>query len=131
MPLTRITGDIQDTYNHPIFCDDISDFFDGATKSFTLKVDGVAINNLADSRNVQIFMNGLLLKPYIASNNKTLPWVVEISQKNGEYEIVGNSVVFYIPPEYGDIARIAVINTNTFVQKVSNSFSPLTLAFGD
>lgn len=131
MALTRISGDMQDTYLYPLFCDSIDDFFDGSTTTFTLRVDSIPINNLVDSRNVQVYMNGFLLKPYIPSNNVAFPWDVGLIQKNGDYEIVGNKITFFMPPEMGEVTRIVIVNKNSYTRKTSNSFAPLSIALGD
>lgn len=130
MALTRIPSDLQDTYTYPRVCDSIDTLFDGVTRIFTLKVSGANINSVADSRSVQVFINGLIQKPVIGTS-KTIPWITPYTPKVGDYEISGSNIIFYIPPIPGDVAYISVVNAGTYVQSVGDFYSPMIIAIGD
>ena len=128
MALTRVTSDLQDTYNYPIICDDLSPLFDGITLVFNLKVDGNSINTVVDSRNAQVYTNGKLLRPYISE--RVMPWIMEYTP-NGDYRITGSKIIFYNPPAARDICTIVITSASTYTQKILNSYSPRPIAFGD
>ena len=128
MSLTRITSDLQDTYNYPLICDDISSLFDGITMIFPLDVDGIAINTVIDSRNVQVYVNGQLQRPYVSE--KRLPWIMEYAP-NGAYKVVNGKIIFFNPPASGDVVTISVISASIYVQRMSNSYTTRPIAFGD
>lgn len=128
MALTRVTNDLQDSYNYPLICDDISGFLNGQTMTFTLKVNGLDINSVADSRNVQVELNGKIQRPYISE--RVMPWIMEYTP-NGAYKIVGNTIIFYNPPAAGDVVSLVITKPGTYTQSMTNSYSPRPIVFGD
>lgn len=132
MALTRILSDLQDTYTYPLICDDISPLFDGLTMVFTLRVSGVAINTVADSKNVQVLVNGQIQRPYISEQTEqTFPWLSDYVP-NGFYRVVGSSIIFYNPPAQGDICSLIITTAATYQRQApKNFYSANIIAFGD
>lgn len=128
MALTRVSSDLQDTYNYPLICDDIGSQFDGRRMIFTLRANGNTINTIVDSKNVQVYLNGQIQRPYIAE--PTLPWAMDYTP-NGFYKIVGNTIIFYNPPVDSDTVMIVVVTNSTYPQVTSNFYSARTIALGD
>ena len=120
MALTRILTDLQDTYTLPAVCDDISNYFNSRSQIFPLMLDEVSINTVTDSRQVQVSINGQILRPYIAE--RTLPWSVE-------YDI--NNIIIYNPPDLGDRAMVTIVTLGTYVQRKAAAFSFNLIALGD
>ena len=129
MALTRVLTDLQATYTLPAVCDDISVYFNSSTQIFPLSVDEVSINTVTDSRQVQVSINGQILRPYIAE--RTLPWSVEYDI-NGDYRVTTDgNLIIYNPPELGDRAMVTVVTIGTYVQRRTASYSVNLIAFGD
>ena len=129
MALTRILTDLQDTYTLPAVCDDISNYFNSRSQIFPLMLDEVSINTVTDSRQVQVSINGQILRPYIAE--RTLPWSVEYDI-NGDYRVTTDgNLIIYNPPELGDRAMVTVVTIGTYVQRRTASYSVNLIAFGD
>ena len=128
MALTRVLTDLQQTYTLPAICDDISGSFNSSTQIFPLSVDEVSINTVTDSRQVQVSINGQILRPYIAE--RTLPWSVEYDI-NGDYRVTNGNLIIYNPPELGDRAMVTIVTLGTYVQRRTASYSVNPIAFGD
>ena len=96
--------------------------------TFTLKVNGLDINSVADSRNVQVELNGKIQRPYISE--RVMPWIMEYTP-NGAYKIVGNTIIFYNPPAAGDVVSLVITKPGTYTQSMTNSYSPRPIVFGD
>lgn len=128
MALTRVLSDLQDTYTYPLICDDISPLFDGLTMTFTLRVSGVAINTVVDSKNVQVLVNGQIQRPYISE--RIFPWLLDFAP-SGFYRVVGSSIIFYNPPAFGDTCSLIITTAATYRQTQTNFYSAKTIAFGD
>lgn len=128
MALTRILTDLQDTYTLPAVCDDISDYFNSRSQIFPLMLDEVSINTVTDSRQVQVSINGQILRPYIAE--RTLPWSVEYNI-NGDYRVTNGNIIIYNPPDLGDRAMVTVVTLGTYVQRKAAAFSFNLIALGD
>ena len=128
MALTRILTDLQDTYTLPAVCDDISNYFNSRSQIFPLMLDEVSINTVTDSRQVQVSINGQILRPYIAE--RTLPWSVEYDI-NGDYRVTNGNIIIYNPPDLGDRAMVTVVTLGTYVQRKAAAFSFNLIALGD
>lgn len=129
MALTRVLTDLQDTYTLPAICDNISSQFNSSTQIFTLSLDEVSINTVTDSRQVQVSINGQLLRPY--TFERELPWQVEYDI-SGDYRITSDgNIIIYNPPDLGDQASVVLVTLGTYVQRRTASYSATTIAFGD
>ncbi|CAB4221255.1 hypothetical protein UFOVP1636_214 [uncultured Caudovirales phage] len=128
MALTRILTDLQDTYTLPAVCDDISNYFNSRSQIFPLMLDEVSINTVTDSRQVQVSINGQILRPYIAE--RTLPWSVEYDI-NGDYRVTNGNIIIYNPPDLGDRAMVTIVTLGTYVQRKAAAFSFNLIALGD
>ena len=128
MALTRILTDLQDTYTLPAVCDDISNYFNSRSQIFPLMLDEVSINTVTDSRQVQVSINGQILRPYIAE--RTLPWSVEYDI-NRDYRVTNGNIIIYNPPDLGDRAMVTIVTLGTYVQRKAAAFSFNLIALGD
>ena len=128
MALTRILTDLQDTYTLPAVCDDISNYFNSRSQIFPLMLDEVSINTVTDSRQVQVSINGQILRPYIAE--RTLPWSVEYDI-NGDYRVTNGNIIIYNPPDLGDRAMVTIVTLGTYVHRKAAAFSFNLIALGD
>jgi len=112
----------------PSVCNDISTQFDGANCVFPLKLDQDYINTIADSKNLQIIINGQILPPYI--KEQTYPWIREYDSYKG-FRVVGSNVTIYNAPEAGDYAVTTVVGANPNPQLRKYPYSASTIALGD
>jgi hypothetical protein len=129
MALTRVLSDLRDTYPLPAICDSISSQFNGSNQIFPLSLDGVTINTITDSRQVQISVNGQLLRPYTI--DRELPWMTEYDI-SGDYRITSDgNIIIYNPPDLGDQASVVLVTYGTYVQRRLNSYTPTMIAFGE
>jgi hypothetical protein len=128
MALTRVLTDLQATYTLPAICDDISGDFNSSTQIFPLSIDEVSINTVTDSRQVQVSINGQILRPYVTK--KELPWQVEYDI-SGDYRVTNGNLIIYNPPDLGDRASAVLVTLGTYVQRRTASYSATTIAFGD
>ena len=128
MALTRILTDLQDTYTLPAVCDDIGSQFNSSTQIFPLSIDEASINTVTDSRQVQVSINGQILRPYVTE--KELPWQVEYDI-SGDYRVTNGNLIIYNPPDLGDQASAVLVTLGTYAQRRTASYSATTIAFGD
>ena len=110
-----------------IVCDRIDNFFDGVTCVFPLTVNQVSINTVTDSKDVEVFLNGRRLDPYV--KEITFPWVTEYDSGRG-YRVVGSNLYIYNAPDNGDTCTIVIYSTSTTATSRRYPFSPITLALG-
>jgi len=113
---------------HPSVCNDISTQFDGDKCVFPLMLDQDYINTIADSKNLQIIINGQILAPYVTE--KTFPWIKEYDSYKG-FRVRNSNVTIYNAPEAGDFAVTSVISPNQAVQIRKYPYSASTIALGD
>jgi hypothetical protein len=108
---------------------DISTQFNGVTGAFDLKLDQDAVNNITDSKNLEVIINGRKLSPYVKT--LTYPWITPFDEIKG-YRVIGNKVVLYNPPDPGDTALLVQKSPGTAtVQTKKYPYSATTVAFGD
>lgn len=114
--------------NLPILVNDVSGQFNGLDCVFPLMVGQDYINNVTDSKDVQVSVNGQILRPYVAEF--TWPYFVEYDSRKG-YRVVGANIILYSAPDAGDTATITVVSTSANAQTRRYPFSPSTIALGD
>jgi len=114
--------------NLPQACDDISNYVDGITTVFALKVGQNYINTVTDSRDIQLVINGAIQNPYVTE--KRLPWIVEYDSYRG-YRVVGANIIIYNPPDPGDQVTITQIGTSATAQTRQYPYSASSIALGD
>jgi hypothetical protein len=111
---------------------DIATQFDGSRSHFALRLEQSAINSLVDSRDLQVAINGALLKPYVTEY--TWPWLPVVDSFNG-FRVrtfnLANYITIYNAPSPGDSALLTFGQTSTTTQKRRYPFSASTIAFGD
>lgn len=112
--------------------DDISNQFDNLKCVFDLKVNQSNVGRIVDSKDVEVFINGFRLSPYI--KQITYPWITPYDSFKG-YRITSNtissSITIYNAPAPGDSSTLTVINTSNTPQTRSYPYSAATIALGD
>jgi hypothetical protein len=114
--------------NYPIVVNDISNQFDSRKTVFALRQDQTSINTIVDSKDVEVFVAGRRLAPYVAQ--KTYPWITVYDSFKG-YRVRGSNILIYNPPAPGDEALITVRSISANVQVRKYPYSATTIAFGD
>jgi hypothetical protein len=111
---------------------DISTQFDGTRAHFALRLEQAAVNNLVDSRDLQVSVSGAVLKPYVTEY--TWPWLSPVDSFNGfrvrTFDSV-NYVTIYNAPARGDSVSMTFGQVSSTTQKRRYPFSASTIAFGD
>lgn len=111
---------------------DIAPQFDGFRTQFALKLDQTALSSLGDSRDLQVAINGAVLKPYVTEY--TWPWLPVVDSFNG-FRVrtfdSANYITIYNAPNPGDSASLTFGTTSATTQKRRYPFSASTIAFGD
>jgi hypothetical protein len=128
MSTRRINIPSQVNVTYPTVCDDISTQFDGLKCVFQLRLDQDYINNIADSRNLQIIMGRQILAPYVKETK--YPWITEYDSHKG-FRVRGSNVTIYNAPDVGDYAVTTVIGANPTPQVKKYPYSASTIALGD
>jgi hypothetical protein len=122
------------TTSIPLVLNDISPQFDGAKQVFALRTDQTDINsnNITDSKNLELVLNGARLAPYVKQN--TYPWLVTYDSYKG-FRVVSTAntanVTIYNAPAPGDQAVLTIINSSLTVQTRKYPYSATTIALGD
>lgn len=114
--------------NLPIVCDDISTQFDGVKSVFQLRQNQASINNVVDSKDVQVTVNGQILAPYVTELR--YPWIIEYESFKG-FKIVGSNLYIPSAPEAGDTAVVMITNTSLAKQYRKYPYSAMSIAIGD
>ena len=125
---TRRINVSQINVTYPSVCNDISPQFDGDKCVFPLMLDQDYINTIADSKNLQIILNGQALAPYVTE--QTYPWIREYDSYKG-FRVRSGNVTIYNPPDSGDFAVTTVIGANPNIQVRKYPYSASTIALGD
>jgi hypothetical protein len=118
----------------PLILNDISSQFTGSKSVFTLFTDqtNITSNDVVDSRNMEVIVNGLRLAPYIKQN--TYPWLTPYDSFIG-FRVVSDAntanVIIYNSPAPTDQAVLSIINKATNVQTRKYPYSATTIALGD
>jgi hypothetical protein len=119
---------IGDALGLPIVINDISNYFDGSTNTFPIKVDQDYINTIADSKNLTVTVNGQQLPPYV--KEQTWPWIREYDSFKG-FRVMTSNVIIYNTPDPGDTAVVMITSNRTSVQTRKYPYSAATIALGD
>jgi hypothetical protein len=111
--------------------DDISNLATGARYSFPLRLDQAAFTNIVDSKDVEVTVNGVFMRPYVSQI--TLPWSVDYDNMPGNsgFRIVGTDIVFYTAPARGSFITITKRNQSATVYYRRYPFSATTIGLGD
>jgi len=112
----------------PIVVDDISNYFDGASSVFLLTVNRQPLNTLVDSKDLDVFINGLKLSPYVSTI--TYPWITPYDSNNG-FRVSANNLIIYKSPAIGSSASLITRNISTSKQTKQYPYSATTIALGD
>ncbi len=117
--------------------DDISNSCDSATSVFNLTVNQVALNTIIDSKDLDVFVNGLKLSPYIT--RLTYPWLTPYDSFSG-YRVnnlpndagatVGKLII-YKAPAIGSTVSLIQRSSSATKQTQQYPFNATTIALGD
>jgi hypothetical protein len=115
----------------PSVLNDISPQFDSAKTVFALRLDQTNINNIMNSADVEVVVNGRRLVPYVTELR--YPWLTPYDSYRG-YRVSSGSngnLIIYNAPETGDQAMVTIVSTSAAVQTRRYPYSATTIAFGD
>jgi len=122
------------TTSLPLVLNDISNQFDGVKHVFVLRTDqtDITANNITDSKNLEVIVDGLRLAPYVKQN--TYPWLTPYDSYRG-FRVVATTtsanVIIYNAPVAGDQGVLTIINSSLTVQTRKYPYSATTIALGD
>jgi hypothetical protein len=117
---------------------DISNQFDGSKAVFPLRLDQDSISTLVDSKDLEVFVNGLRVTPYVTEYR--YPWLTPydsfkgfrvISAGSSASTATTNYVELYNTPSPGDSAMITVRGISANKQYQRYPYSAATIVFGD
>ena len=108
--------------------DDISNQFDGATSVFNLTTNSIALNTIIDSKDLEVFVNGLKLSPYV--DQVRYPWITPYDSATG-FRVKSNQLILYKAPFIGSMASLTVRSTSSSRQTQKYPFNAMTIALGD
>jgi hypothetical protein len=118
--------------NYPTVLNDISTQFDGTKCVFELKNNQTNVVNIVDSKNVEVFVGGLKLAPYV--KDLRYPWITPYDSYKGFRVVSSNTssqVVIYNAPDIGEQASLTIINSSSIAQTKQYPYSADTIALGD
>ena len=129
------TATTQPLFTGPVIFNDVSTQTDGKTGVFALKNNQANVAGVANSKQLQVTLNGAIQTPFV----KTWVWpfwCVDVSFRGFKvttlgYSATANSVVFYRPPAKGSQVSITQVNTATDSQLLRYPFSATTIAISD
>jgi hypothetical protein len=121
-------------YAVPLAFDDISPQFDGDKTVFTLSIDTTTISNvinntIVDSKDLDVSVGGLVVKPYITQLN--WPWITPFDSFRQGFRVEGDSIVFYVAPAPGSDCSIILRNVSGTIQTRRYPFTTGGVALGD
>jgi hypothetical protein len=126
------------TVSIPQVLDDISNQCDGAKMVFRLtnNLANITSANIADSKNLQVAVNGLILSPWI--NTQTWPWFQTFAgfpTRSPGYQVNTTStsanITFYRSPAQGSQVVLTIINNSSTTQLRKYPYSATTIVLGD
>ena len=124
-----VTGSLFQS-NLPLVLNDISNYFDGATTVFPLMLDQTSINTITDSKDLEVILNGLHLRPYV--KEQRYPWITEYDSYSGQgYRVSGANLIIYNAPSPGEQCTLTVRSTSGTTQVRKYPYSATTIALGD
>lgn len=112
--------------------DDITDSFDGFTKTFSLFSNAVTVN-IDNPHALLITLGNMMLQPYTINSFETYVWPQEIDTAlDGNYITFGNTITFIDAPTklqkfYGRVLGSYVNNSNTATRNVFRAM-PIVLS---
>lgn len=133
MALTRIKQSGLQITTEPVYLDDISNQFDGTKSVFNLTVDTALVSNVinrsvVDSKDLEVVVNGLLVKPFV--KDAVSAWGNNFSNQNG-FKVVGDTIVFYSAPGPGSQCTIIIRNNSQTIQQRRYPIRASIVALGD
>jgi hypothetical protein len=129
------TATTQPLFTGPVLFNDVSTQTNGKTGVFALKNNQANVAGVANSKQLQVTLNGAIQTPFV--NTWVWPfWCVDVSFRGFKvttlgYSATANSVVFYRPPAIGSQVSITQVNTATDSQLLRYPFSATTIAISD
>jgi 6-phosphogluconolactonase (cycloisomerase 2 family) len=118
--------------NLPSVLNDISNEFDNLKCVFNLKLDQANVTSIVDSKNLEVFVNGYRLSPYV--KQLTYPWLATYDSYKGYRAVSTNTktdLIIYNAPAPGDQAMVSIINNSSAPQTRKYPYSAATIALGD
>ena len=122
--------------NYPTVLNDITSQLDGAKSVFNLTVDQANVTSIMDSKNLEVFVNGARLSPYV--KELRYPWITPYDSFKG-YRVstqntasnTAQTLTIYNSPGYGEQAILTIINSSSSPQTKKYPYSAATIALGD
>ena len=111
-----------------LILDDISNQFDGYKSVFNLTANQAAINTIVDSKDLDVFINGYKLSPYVTQ--VTYPWLTPYDSFRG-FRVKSGQLIIYNPPYIGESVSLTIRNISSTVQTRQYPYSATTIALGD
>lgn len=110
---------------------DISNLCNGIRQVFPLRIDQDSFLNINDSRDLEVAVNGVYIRPYITENE--LPWFVDFDNMPGNngFRVVGTNIVFYRKLAIGSQVQIIKRNASPATIIKRYPFSAVTIGLGD
>lgn len=112
--------------------DDLTDYFDGVTKTFSLYSNAVAVD-VSNPHALLISLGNMMLQPYFINSYEAYVWPQEVDViVNGNYITSGNTITFVDAPTksqkfYGRVLGSYVNNSDTSTRNVFKAI-PIVLS---
>ena len=108
--------------------DDISNQFNGISTVFNLTTNGTSLNTIVDSKDLDVFVNGLKIHPYI--DQVRYPWLTPYDSGTG-FRVANGQLILYKAPYIGSTASLTVKSISSSRQTQRYPFNAITIALGD
>ena len=130
--VTSVVANNVVTATQSVVLNDITSQFDNLKCVFNLTSEQSNVVNIMNSRNLEVFINGSKLAPYVTELR--YPWLTPYDSFKGHRVVssnTGSQVVIYNPPAPGDQAVLTLINNSSREQNRKYPYSAVTIALGD
>jgi hypothetical protein len=111
-----------------VVLDDISGTFDNYNTVFNLTQNSAMVNTIVDSKDLDVFLNGRKLSPYI--DRISYPWLTTYDSFRG-FRVKDSQIIFYQAPAMNDYVSITYTHISTSRQTQQYPYSATTIALGD
>jgi hypothetical protein len=110
--------------------DDISSQFDGANQVFALRQNGNSISSssIADSKDIQLEIDGRRLNPYLAENNYVFFPVYDAWKG---FRVRENRLIIYNAPDVGNVSSLILRRASSTRQIRRYPMSASSIGLGD
>jgi hypothetical protein len=111
-----------------IILDDISNQCTGVTSVFNLTTNGTLLNTIVDSKDLDVFVNGLKIVPYV--DQVRYPWLTPYDAGTG-FRVNNGKLILYKAPFIGSTVSLNVKSISASRQTQRYPFNAITIALGD